>query len=189
MSSSTTEQIQAAQKAELDSMVSMADKAMNGFEKLVQLNLQTLREATQDAAEAMRAAFSARDLQELMSLQTGNPMQTSSQKAAAYAQHLAEIAGSTQAELAEALNQSMTRMQQALRDATQNSMGNLPLGSEGAAALMQSAMNFTTQAFDAMQKSQSQVTKMVSDNVESITNRATKAVAAQATPLRKRATK
>lgn len=92
---STTEQIQAAQKAELDSMVSMADKAMNGFEKLVQLNLQTLREATQDAAEAMRAAFSARDLQELMSLQTGNPMQTSSQKAAAYAQHLAEIAGST----------------------------------------------------------------------------------------------
>jgi phasin family protein len=183
---STNEQIQAAQKAELESMVSVAEKAMNGFEKLVQLNLETLRAATQDAAEAMRTAFSARDLQELMSNQATSPVQASSQKAMAYVQHVAEIAGSTQAELAEALNQSMARMQQALRDTMQSNTNKLPLGSEGVAALMQSAMNFTTQAFDAVQKSQTQATKMVSDNVQNLTQTAVKAVAVQTTPARKR---
>ncbi|MBW4048206.1 MAG: phasin family protein [Proteobacteria bacterium] len=180
-----TEQIQAAQKAELESIANMVEKTMNAFARLAQLNLQTLREATQDAAEAMRAALSARDVQELMSAQTDNPIQAHSQKAFAYAQQFAEIAASTQAELAGALSEGMTRMQQALHDAMQSSTHNLPMGSEGAAALMQSAMNFTTQAVEAMQKTQSQSTKMVTDNVQHLTQTATKG-ARQAAQSRKR---
>ena len=180
-----TEQIQAAQKAELESMASMVEKTMNGFERLAQLNLQTLREVAQNAAEGMRAALSARDVQELMSVQTDNPIQAQGQKAFAYAQQLAEIASSTQAELAGVVNQSMTRMQQALRDAMQSSTHNLPMGSEGAAALMQSAMNFTSQAVEAMQNTQSQTSKMVSDSGQNIAQAAAKG-AQQAAQSRKR---
>ena len=169
-----TEQIQAAQKAELESITSMVEKTMNGLERLAQLNLQTLREVTQDAAEAIRAALSARDVQELLSAQADIPIQASGQKAFAYAQKLAEIAASTQAELAGSVNASMTRMQQTWHGAMQNTAHTLPMGSEGTAALMQSALNFTNQAVEALQKTQSQTTKMVSGGVQSITQTAAK---------------
>lgn len=182
---STVEQIQAAQKAELESMVDIADKAMSGFEKFAQLNLQALRDSTQEAAESMRAALSARDLQELLSLQSTGSLQNSTHKAMAYAQRMAEIAGSTQAELTEALNQSMARMQAAMRDSVRNTVVNLPAGSEGAAALMQSALNFTAQAFDALQKSQAQAAKLLTDNVKNATQAAADN-AAPATPARRK---
>ncbi|MDE2254561.1 MAG: phasin family protein [Betaproteobacteria bacterium] len=180
-----TEQIQAAQKAELESMANMVEKTMNAFERFAQLNLQTLREAAQDATEAMRAALSARDVQELMSTQTDNPIQAHSQKAFAYAQQFAEIAASTQAEIAGAVNEGMTRMQQTLREAMQSATHNLPMGSEGAAALMQSAMNFTSQAVEAMQKTQTQTRKMVADSVQNLTQTAAKG-AQEAAQSRKR---
>ncbi len=167
-----TEQIQAVQKAELESMASMVETTVTGLERLAQLNLQTLREVTQDTAEAWRAALSARDVQELMSAQSDNPIQAHGQKAFAYAQKLAELAVRTQAELAEAVNRSMNRMQQTLYGAMQNSAQSLPIGSEGAAALMQSALNFTNQAIEAMQEPQSHATKMVSDSVRSLTHTA-----------------
>ena len=183
----TTEQIQAAQKAELESVVSMAEKALNGFEKVAMLNMQTLREATMDAAAAMRTALSARDLQEFVGSQTSSPMQAAGQKTLSYAQHLAEIAGSTQAELADAFNQSMARMQQVMRETTKNGASGLPAGSDAMTALMQSAMNFTTEAFDVAQKAQTQATKMVADNVQNLGQTAAKAGAAKPASARKQA--
>ena len=183
----TTEQIQAVQKAELESMVSMAEKALNGFEKMALLNMQTLRDATMDAAAAMHTALSARDMQEFMGSQAASPMQTVGQKTLSYAQHVAEIAGSTQAELADAFNQSMARMQQVMREATKNGAGGLPAGSDAMSTLMQSAMNFTAQAFDAAQKAQTEATKMVADDVQSLSQAAAKSGAAKPAQARKQA--
>ncbi|MHB1667425.1 MAG: TIGR01841 family phasin [Thiomonas sp.] len=207
----TREQIQAVQKAELEFMAGMAEKVMHGFEQVARLNLQMLRDATHDGAEAMRAAASARDVPEWIRVQTGNPAQANGQKALAYAQRLAEIAGTTQAELADAMNQGLLRMQQALREtmAADNSKrphapgsaGPLPsfLGSHGsspladpwgrtpAASLMQSFMNFTTQALEAMQESQGKAVKIMADNTRNPSQAVTKHAAAPRPHARKRA--
>jgi phasin family protein len=112
----TAEQLQAAQKMELESLVDLGDKAMTGIEKLIELDLQTLREATRDAAESVRSALSSQDLQELMRKEAEGPMQASTQKSMAYFQRRAEIVGSFMAEWMNALNQSASRTQQAMRD-------------------------------------------------------------------------
>lgn len=185
---SINEQLQTVKDAEFESLVSMADKMMNGFEKLVQLNLQALREAGQNATETMRATLAAKDLPGLMSAQAANPMQANGQRMMLYTQQLAEIAGSTQSELAGALNRSMVRMAQALQDTPQSGSGAAPVGGGDPAAMMQNLMNFTTQAFEVMQQSQKQASKMVSDSVQNLAQAASKAAEAAPKPSRKRAT-
>ena len=180
----TREQIQVLQKAGLESMAGMAEAVMRGVDQLARLNLQLLRDATHDGAEAMRATVSARDVPEWIRIQSGNPAQANGRRAWDYARQSAAIAGATQAELADAMNHGLLRVQQALREAMAGDNGKQPparanarlgpslLGSHSsspAASLMQSFMNFTTQALEAMQESQGKAVKIMADNVRHAT--------------------
>lgn len=182
-----TEQMQALQKAELESAVSMTEKMLSGFEQMTKLNLQVLRESTQDATDALRATLSARDLQDLMNTQAEHPLQGGGEKSMAYVQRLAEIVAGMQAEMAEAMNQNLARLQQAMREAVDTGGDKLPAGSEPAQAFLQSALNFTTQAFEAMQKTQGQAAKIVADQVQQLTSAAGKPQG-RTSPARKRST-
>lgn len=69
----TREQIQVLQKAGLESMAGMAEAVMRGVEQWARLDLQLLRDATHDGAEAMRASVFARDVPEWIRIQSDNP--------------------------------------------------------------------------------------------------------------------
>ncbi len=171
------EKIEALQRAEFESMVSMAEKTLEGFEKMAELNVQTLREAAQDAAAALRAALSARDLEELMSAGTAGSVQAGSQRALTYAQHAAQIAGNTQANLAAAMNDSMTRIRQAWREAVETGFSDLLPASDTAAGLMQSALDFAAAAFQTMTRSQAQGAEATSERVQNVAGTGTAAAA------------
>ena len=157
----TLEQLQAAQRAGFEAMVGLADKAIEGIEQLALLNLHTMRDAAQDAAEGVRRALAARDLQELVG-DGENPLQRSGQRAADYAQRLGEISGRAQADMADALSHAMALMQQAVRDNVARSSRELPNGGNGAQAWMQSALHIGTQALEALNKSQQQAQQVFS---------------------------
>ena len=149
----TTEQWQSAQRAEFEAWVGLADKAIDGFEQLALLNLHTMRDAAHDAAEGVRHALAARDVQELYG-DGMHPLQRGGQRAAEYAQRLGEITGHAQADLAEAVKQAMALLQHALHDNVARSAQTLPGAGNGAQAWMQSAMQFGAQALEALNKSQ-----------------------------------
>ncbi len=67
----TAEQLMAAQKANVETLFGLTNKAFEGVEKLIELNIQTAKAAMTEAAEAARAAFSVKDVQELLALQAG----------------------------------------------------------------------------------------------------------------------
>src|SRR5204863_991008 len=94
----TAEQIIAAHKSNLETLFGLTNKAFEGVEKLVELNLQVAKTALGEVADQTRAALSVKDAQELLALQA-NLLQPAAEKAAAYSRHLYDIAAATNAEV------------------------------------------------------------------------------------------
>ena len=67
----TAEQVIAAHKTNVETFFGLTNKAFEGVEKLVELNLQVARAAIGEVAENTKAAMSAKDAQEFLALQAG----------------------------------------------------------------------------------------------------------------------
>ncbi|HEY9027128.1 MAG TPA: TIGR01841 family phasin, partial [Burkholderiaceae bacterium] len=94
----TAEQLVAAQKANLETLFELTNKAFEGVEKLVELNLQVAKASIGEAQSTATAALNVKDAQELLALQAGL-LQPAAEKAAAYGRHLYDIAATTNAEV------------------------------------------------------------------------------------------
>ena len=97
----TPEQILASHKANVETLFGLTNKAFEGVEKLVELNVGAARAALNDSANQAQAALSVKDAQELLALQA-SLFQPLAEKAAAYSRHLYEIASGTSAEFSKA---------------------------------------------------------------------------------------
>jgi phasin family protein len=93
----TAEQILAAQKANLQTLFGLTQKAFEGVEKLVDLNVQATKAAMSESANNTQALMSVKDAQELLTLQA-SLMQPLAEKTVAYSRHLYDIASGTSAE-------------------------------------------------------------------------------------------
>lgn len=91
MSSLAPENLLAAQKAGLDTSFGLVTRAVEGFEKLIDLNTRTLRTAIDEQQEVIARTLSVRDAQKFFALQN-QQIQASVQRAQAYWQSVAEIA-------------------------------------------------------------------------------------------------
>src|SRR5262245_34036129 len=89
----TAEQIVAAQKSNVETLFGLSQKAFDGVEKLVELNLQVAKSSFAEAAEHAKAVLSVKDAQELLALQA-SLLQPAAEKAAAYSRYLYDIASS-----------------------------------------------------------------------------------------------
>lgn len=177
-----TEQLQALQKAELESAFALSQTLFRGFEQMTQLQMQVMRDMAQHAAEAVETTLSARDLQTLLNTQAQSAPQAGGEAAMAYVQKLAQIVSATQTEMAETMNSSLNRLQNSLQDSAKQGAGALPAGAEPVQALFQSAMHFTNQTVEAMQNAQQQATRLMSDQVQNLATAAKKSPV----PARKR---
>src|ERR1043165_2714739 len=106
----TAEQLLAAQKSNVETLFDLTNKAFEGVEKLVELNLQVAKTALGEVAETAKATLAVKDAQELLSLQAGL-LQPAAEKAAAYSRHLYDIAASTNAEVTKVAEATATEAQ------------------------------------------------------------------------------
>jgi phasin family protein len=174
MSYLTPEQIMAAQKANIDTLFGLTHKAFEGVEKLVELNLQVARAALGEAAATTKAALSAKDAQELMSLQA-SLLQPAAEKAAAYSRHVYDIAASTGAAVTKAAEATAAEAQSKLLNVVDSAVKNAPAGSENAVALVKSAVAAANNAFEGVQKAVKQATEVAEANFQAMSASATKA--------------
>ena len=87
----TPEQVIAANKANLETLVGLTNKAFSGVEQLIELNLAAAKSTLADSQKQTNAALSVKDAQELLALQA-SLFQPLAEKAVAYNRHLVEIA-------------------------------------------------------------------------------------------------
>ena len=180
----TAEQLMVAQKANVETLFGLTNKAFEGVEKLVELNLQVAKAALGEAGENARAAMSVKDAQELVALQA-SLLQPSAEKAAAYSRHVYDIAAATNAEVTKAVEAQIGDAQKKFMGLVDSAAKNAPAGSENAVALMRSAVAAANNAFESVQKATKQATDVAEANLQALTATATKA--AQSASKSKRA--
>ena len=91
----TPEQIAAANKANLETLLNLTNKAFEGVEKLVELNMAVAKSAMTENVQNAKQALSVRDAQQLMAMQAGM-VQPLAEKIMSYSRHLYNIANETQ---------------------------------------------------------------------------------------------
>jgi phasin family protein len=170
----TADQVIAAQKTNIETLFGLTNKAFEGVEKLVELNLQVARAAIGEAAENTKAALSAKDAQEFLALQAGL-LQPAAEKAAAYSRHLYDIAAATGADISKAAEAQATEAQAKFLSLVDSAVKNAPAGSENAVALVKSAVAAANNAFEGVQKAVKQATDVAEANFQAISSQATKA--------------
>jgi phasin family protein len=106
----TAEQILAAQKANIETLFGLSNKAFEGVGKLVELNVTASKAALSEAASHTQALLSVKDAQELLALQAGQ-IQPLAEKTAAYSRHLYDIASGTGVEFGKAFEAEVAEVQ------------------------------------------------------------------------------
>ena len=172
MSFLTPEQFAAANKANLETLFGLTNKAFEGVEKLVELNLQVAKATLAETAETAKAAMSVKDAQELVSLQA-SLLQPSAEKAAAYSRHVYDIMAGTGAEVTKVAEATVADTQKKVLSVVDNAVKNAPAGTENAVALVKSAVTAANNAYESVNKA-----AVAEANFQAVTSTAVKATQA-----------
>jgi phasin family protein len=182
----TAEQIVAAQKANLETLFELTNKAFEGVERLVELNLQVAKASLTEVQSTATASLGVKDAQELLALQAGL-LQPAAEKAAAYGRHLYDIAASTNAEVSKVAEAQVASAQANFNSTIDSAVKNAPAGTESAAALVKSAIAAATNAMESVQKATKQAADVAEANFQTLTNTAVKATQTSTKASRKTA--
>jgi len=181
----TPEQVLASQKANVETLFGLTNKAFEGVEKLVELNVTAAKAALSEAAGTSQAAFGVKDAQEFFALQA-SLFQPFAEKSAAYTRHLYDIAAGTNAEFVKAFESQANEAQKKLLASVDGVAKNAPAGSETAVAFFKSAVAAGNNAFESAQKAIKQASDVAQANIEAVSAQAVSATKATTTASRKR---
>jgi phasin family protein len=167
----TAEQMIAAQKAHMETLFGLTQKAFSGVEKLMELNVEATKAALTDSQKNTTALLSAKDAQELLTLQA-TLMQPLVEKAASYSRQLYEIASGTGTDFVKASEEQAAEAQQKFMAVVDNVAKNAPAGSEQAVAAMKNAVAAATTAMETVQRAVKQATELAESNMQALSSQA-----------------
>jgi phasin family protein len=175
----TPEQLANANKASVEALLTIANTTFASAERLAALNLNTARAVLEESVANAKTMLSAKDLQELMSMQA-SLAQPIVEKAVAYSRSVYEIATQTQEELSKVAEVQMFEVNKNFSAALDQAAKSAPAGSDVAVAAVKSAIAAANSAYDSMNKAAKQVAEIAEANVAAATNATVKAVGAAA---------
>lgn len=158
------EDVSAYQKAHLESMMKFADTTAGAVEQWFDLNIKSAKAASAEAMKQLRQLATAKDVQELSSLQTGFS-QANADKMQGYLRALQTWATETHGELSKVVEGEVTEINKSLTAALEKAAKSAPSGSEFAFAAMKQAMSAGNQAYDAIAKAGKQVVDITESTV------------------------
>lgn len=180
----TPEQFAVANKAAVDSLLSLANTALASAERVAALNLNTARSVLEDGVANAKAMMGVKDVQEAVSMQAGMA-QPGVEKAVAYSRSVYEISAQAQEELSKSLEAQFGEFQKQVASLLDTASKSAPAGSDVAVAAVKSAIAAATSAFDNMNKAAKQVAEITEANVAAATNATVKAVGASTAAAKK----
>ncbi|MDR1647949.1 MAG: TIGR01841 family phasin [Zoogloeaceae bacterium] len=179
------EQFSAANKAVVDSLLSLSNTALASAERFAALNLNTARSVFEDSVSGTKALLDAKTPQEAFSQQAAQ-VQPNVEKAVAYTRSVYEIAAQAKDDLSKQIEGQYAEFQKSLTSLIDQSTKNLPIGSDVAVAAVKSALNATNSAFDSLNKAARQASEIAEANIAAATNATVKAVNATTEPSKKK---
>ena len=171
----TPSQLTNVNKNNVEALLTLANTAFASAERLAALNLNTARTLLEDSVSNTKALLGAKDIQELISLQT-SLTQPGVEKAVAYSRSIYEIATQTQEEINKIVEAQFSEANKNVNTVLEKAAKNAPAGSDVAVAAVKSAMAAANSAYDSITKAARQVAEMTEANVAAATNATVKAV-------------
>lgn len=175
MTFATPEQISAANKANIESLLALANTTFASVEKLATLNLNTARTLLEDSVTNTKTLMGAKDVQELVALQT-SLAQPTIEKIVAYGRNVYEITASIQGEVSKLIESQVGEANKNLNAVLDKAAKSAPAGSDVAVAAVKSAIAAASSAYDSMSKAAKQVVELTEANVAAATDATVKAV-------------
>lgn len=166
------EQLIAFNKANLEAAARFAGVALQGAERLVDLQLKAAKEAFADGIENAKALASVKDPRELASLRE-NLTQPRLDKATALARSFYDVAAATQAEFGKLVETQVSEFNRQVVAALDRMVRNAPAGSDLGIAAMKSAIAAANTAYDSLSKAAKQMTEATQSNLEAVVKQAT----------------
>ena len=182
----TPEQLSSANKANVETMLTLANTAFASAERFAALNLNTARAVLEDSVNNAKALLGAKDVQEIVTLQA-TLSQPAVEKAVAYSRSVDEISAQTQEEFSKLVEAQFAEVNKNVASSLDKAAKSAPAGSDVAVAAVKSAIAAANSAYDTMSKAAKQVAEIAEANVAAATNATVKAVGAAATTKVKKA--
>lgn len=151
-----TEQFANAQKAQVENLLTLANTAFASAERIAALNLNAARALFEDSANSARALLGAKDIQEVISLQTAYA-QPAVEKAVNWSRGLYEITSETREELSKVLEAQLTEATETLTTTLEQAAKNAPAGTDAAVSALKSAVGAANVAYATFAKAARQV--------------------------------
>jgi phasin family protein len=161
------QQISAANKMSVEIALRAAGIVLEGVERVVELNLKTVKAAFTDNAKLVQSVNSVQDVKDLVLKPTA--IQPVVEKSIAYARGLWEITYDTQSEFAKLLEDRITHFNKNMVARLDKMAKSGPAGSDVAVAAVKSAIAAANSAYDSAVKTAKQVADLTEANVAAAT--------------------
>ena len=164
----TPEQIQAANKANMEILLAVANAQFSAFEKLANISAGAVKSAFEDSIANARALLGAKDVQEFVALQNSFA-QPAIEKAIAYSKSVYEIATEANAEFSRVAERRVAEWNESFVTLLDKVSKNAPVGSDVAVAAVKSMLAAGNAAYDNLTKVAKQATEIAEANVAAAT--------------------
>jgi len=164
----TPEQIQAANKANVEALLAVANAQFAAFEKLATINADAVKSAFEDSIANTRALLGAKDVQEFVSLQN-TFAQPAVEKALSYSRSLYQVATEANAEFSKVAERRVAEWNENFVGLLDKVSKNAPAGSDVAVAAVKSMLAAGNSAYDNLTKIAKQATEIAEANVTAAT--------------------
>ncbi len=164
----TPEQIQTANKANVEAVLSLAASQFAAFEKFANLNANAVKAAFEDSLANTRALLGAKDVQEFVNLQS-TLAQPAIEKAIAYSKSAYEVATEANAEMSKMTEKRIAEWNENFVSMLDKVTKNAPAGSDVAVAAVKSMLAAANSAYDNFNKVAKQATEIAEANVAAAT--------------------
>lgn len=175
----TPENIASANKAAVETFITLANTAFASTERFAALNLNVGRSFLEDGIANAKALFGAKDPQQLFALQT-TLAQPAAEKLVSYSRSVYEIATQTQEEVSKVIEAQFAEVKENITSVLEKAAKNAPAGSEAAVTAVKSAFAAANSAYDNISKASKQVVEIAEANLASATNATMKSAGAAA---------
>ena len=167
----TPEQIQAANKANVEAFLAAANAQFAALEKLASIQAGAIKSAFEDSIANTRALLGAKDVQEFVSLQNSFA-QPAMEKAIAYSKSVYEVATGANAEMSKVTERRIAEWNENFATLLDKVSKNAPAGSDVAVAAVKSMLAAANSAYDNFTKVAKQATEIAEANVAAATETA-----------------
>lgn len=164
----TPEKFADTHKANIESMLVLANTAFASAERLAALNLNTARSMMEDTAANTKALMAVKTPQEMLALQT-SLAKPALDKAVAYSRSVYEIATQTQEVLGKMVEGKVAEIKGNVNTALDQAAKHAPAGADVAIEAVKSAIASAENTLETMNKAAKQAVEMAEANVAAAT--------------------